>query len=692
MRKEHISYAPNEPISVSYCSVKEYPIHWHDAIEIIFVLKGTINITIDAGVYKVFENEIEVVNINEAHSIYSNEEENEILIFHIDPNFLGKYYNDIENVFFYVDTSNEKAQENKEYMYFRTSLSKILYEIISRNEGYDEKIEDNLIDLLYYAINNFNYLTYDNEWLKENGEQFERYHRIEKYIFNNYNNKISLQEIAKKEFLSAHYLSHEIKNAIGYSFTDFLNLTRVEESIKLLLDTEMSISEISYEVGFSHIRYYNKNFKLYYKCTPLQYKKRYYLDEKNYNKSKQIKSLTLEESLKHLYSYLENYDRFKHKNKIQKIKINVEEENGEWFHNFKKVINVGDAFDLLVEDNKNNLRSLQQEIDFEYGRIFNVFYRDMGIFSGTKFYNWNKTKTVLEFMEYIGLKPLILLEQGELTKDEYIEAFKSYVGYFLDNDIIDFYNIQYQFSKNFSKDLKEAVINILQEHDLGYFHCEYSGNHLKIDKVYDTAYMIPYLIHKAINDNSAFDFIRAFDVLEKEVILTNEVFFGASGLINDMGIKKPSYYAYYLLSKLGNILIEKGNGYIITKSKDEYQILIYNYEEEFDSLISFEVLERRREIKNTYEKKFSLNIINTNNDSQITTYTINEEIGSSYNYWLEMGKPIRLNKQQREILYKATFPSISFKYVSKSMVLNILPKLKGYGAQLILIKKVPKSL
>ena len=122
----------------------------------------------------------------------------------------------------------------------------------------------------------------EKEELKEKTEQLDRYHRISKYIFNNYNNNITLQDIAKKEFLSPHYLSHEIKYATGYSFTDLINLTRIEESIKLLLDSDLSISDISDEIGFSHTRYYNKNFKYYYNCTPLQYRKKHTLSEKEY--------------------------------------------------------------------------------------------------------------------------------------------------------------------------------------------------------------------------------------------------------------------------------------------------------------------------------------------------------------------------------------------------------------------------
>lgn len=692
MRREHISYPLDMPVSISYCSITEYPIHWHNAIEIIFVLKGAIKITIDSDTYDIEERELEVININESHRIYSDDPDNRVLMFHMDPSFFEKYYNDIENMFFYVNTSDEGVQESEDYEDLRVFLSIILCEAIQKREDYDEEIEDNLIDLLYHLINNFHYLTYEREELRENEEQLERYHRIAKYIFNNYNNKISLQEIAKKEFLSADYLSHEIKNATGYSFTDLLNLTRVEESIKLLLDSDMSISEISDEIGFSHTRYYNKNFKFYYKSTPLQYRKRYKLDEKSYEKAKKITQLNIHDSLKYLYPYLEDYDRFNYENKIHKIHINMDEDTLEWTHKFKEVINVGDAFDLLIEENKDNLEELQEEISFEYGRIFSLFHRDMGIFPGGKFYNWNKTKTVLEFMEYIELKPLILLDQGELSASEFVEAFKSYLEYFSEIDTIAFYSTKYQFHNSISSDLKTSIINLLDEIGLDYFSEDYEGNHLEINKIYDTAYMIPYIIHNVINDKGPLNFIRAFDVLEKEVILTNEVFFGSSGLVNDMGIKKPSYYAYYLLSKLGNTLVQKGDGYVVTKSDDEYQILLYNYGEELDSLISSENLEKRRGIKNTTEKKISLNIVNINSANQITTYMINEKIGSSYNYWLGMGKPNRLNKEEREILHKASFPGINFRYNNKSTVLNLLPKLKGYGAQLILIKEVQKHL
>lgn len=62
MRKEHIIYNSNIPVKITYASVREYPLHWHNSVEIIYVLKGMVNISIDTDNYSIFENEIEIIN------------------------------------------------------------------------------------------------------------------------------------------------------------------------------------------------------------------------------------------------------------------------------------------------------------------------------------------------------------------------------------------------------------------------------------------------------------------------------------------------------------------------------------------------------------------------------------------------------------------------------------------------------
>ncbi len=692
MRREYINYPSDMPVSITYANIIEYPLHWHNSIEIIFVLKGSINITIDTDDYELVERELEIINVDEAHRIYSKDKDNRVLIFHIDPYFFEKYYNDIANMFFYTNTTDEGAQEKEEYDELRRFLSIILCEAIQKGDNYDEKIESTLVDLLYHLINNFHYLLYEKEDLKENEEQLERYHRIAKYIFNNYNNNITLQDIAKKEFLSTHYLSHEIKSATGYSFTDLINLTRIEESIKLLLDTDKTISEISEDIGFSHTRYFNKHFKIHYKCTPLQYRKKFKVDEETYEKQKELNILSLNESLEPLTYYLEDYDRFNYKNKITKINIDMSNDLGYFNKSFKEVLNVGDAFDLLIEDNQHTVEELQEEIGFEFVRLLNVFSKDMGIFPGSKFYNWNRARDIFEYVETINLKPLIVLDDKNFSREQFMEALTSFLEYFNDLETLDFYSFRFQFSSSMNESLIKDILEILRDEYKLEVLKEYYCASENIELIYDTAYMLPFIIHNTVKNSKNLEFLKAFDVLDRQINLTNEVFFGYPGLVNDKGIKKPSYYAYYLLNKLGNTLVAQEDGYIVTKKDGEYQILLYSYNEELIELIPFNNFSKLRGSKNTTEKKFSLNIVNISTDTRMIKYEISERFGSSFNYWTSMGSPKRLSKEEKEILHKSSFPKIDFKYSKKSTVLNLQTKLAGYGAQLIILKEVQKHL
>ncbi|MGV2643753.1 AraC family transcriptional regulator, partial [Clostridium perfringens] len=72
MRKEYITYPLDSPVKISYANIKEYPIHWHNSIEILYVLKGSINVNIDTDSFEVLEKELEIINVDESHRIYSN--------------------------------------------------------------------------------------------------------------------------------------------------------------------------------------------------------------------------------------------------------------------------------------------------------------------------------------------------------------------------------------------------------------------------------------------------------------------------------------------------------------------------------------------------------------------------------------------------------------------------------------------
>lgn len=687
MRKEYVNYMAGMPITMSLMNIKQYPIHWHDSIEIIFVLKGRVSVSIEAGKYEVEDGEIEIINCDEAHSINAIDDDNEILLIHIDPNFFEKYFSSIRDIFFYTNSSDVGAQEDEKYYILRRLLSILTCEIIQKQDDYEDQIEETLVELLYHLLNNFHQLIYEKEDLKENEEQFERYDRIVRYIYNNYKNKISLSDIAKKEFLSSNYLSHEIKNTVGYSFKDFLNLTRVEESIKLLLDTDMTISEITEELGFSHSRYFNKHFKRHYKCTPLQYRKKYKVDEETLEKLKVFNELDLNKVFEYLSEYLEDYDRYNYTDKIVKVSIDAALAGIDLFNESKKIISLGEASELLKETQRSYLRQLQSDIEFDYIILNKLFSKEMGVLiDQDSFTNWYDIKELINYLLSINLRPIIVLD--DIDTDTLVNLLESFIRYFKEEyGIYELNKWMFSTDRIVKSEKKEQIDSMIQDH---FELFEYNMGEVHKDFIYDTCYMVPYIVHNKINDNCLC--FKAFDSISENSNMQNEVFIGDNSLITRMGIRKPAYYAYLMLSKLGSELIEKGDGFIITKQKDDIQILLYSYGDDIDKIISFDSIFKRRGVKNTAARKFSINIMNLYDDYEMIKYEINEKRGSAYDYWKGLGKPARLSDENIKLLIKASSPLIDFGYAKKSNVFNILTKVQGYGAVLIELKKVQKHL
>lgn len=656
MRREYTEYMKDLPINIYLADIREKPLYWQDSIQIIFVLEGSIRVGVENEVYTLNERELEIINSNEVYSIKSKDK-NLVLVLQIDPNFFERYYEDAKEVFFYTDSPEKINQETEKYQILRRYISIIVYEVISKIDDYEDQIEENLLKMMYHLLNNFHYLYYEGEGenLRDDEEQMERYHRIVKYLSNNYMNKVSLQDIAEKEFLSSQYLSYKIKNILGHGFNEFLNQIRVEESTKLLLDTDKKISEISEDVGFSHIRYYNKHFKLHYKMTPLQYRKRYKIKKKDLEKVTDIKYMDIEGSLTHLTYNIEDYERYNYDNRIIKIDIFL---NDEPIEKIKQpdIIDLGDISLLLEEDNRRILEEVQRDIGFKYCIVNRLFSDDMDIYKGKnqKFINWTRVENIIDFVKDLKLSPIISTKGVE---EHIVEDFI------------------HNFSNVYDEDVKEWL-----NFDIECLNPSF----LKKDNIhlYDTMAMVPYILYNYIDKNNRI-VLNLIDEISRETELTNDTFFGGNGIFTSNYLNKPSYYALMVLSLLGNDVISKGEGYIFTKSEDRYQLLFYNPIEVDDDFIYKDIHNEKSK-----ERKISTNIFKMEEDFQIIRYDLSESFGSVYNKWTYLGGVERLDNYHWDLLKKYIHPKITFYYGEKSTVLNLQTTVKPKGATLYVLNRV----
>ncbi|MFI3213674.1 MAG: PocR ligand-binding domain-containing protein [Eubacteriales bacterium] len=92
------------------------------------------------------------------------------------------------------------------------------------------------------------------------------------YIAKNFTTTLTLEEVASHVHLNPAYFSTLFKQSTGSSFKEHLNMVRIEESKRLLANTEYSIIDIATAVGFEDQSYFSKVFKKYTGLTPKQYR------------------------------------------------------------------------------------------------------------------------------------------------------------------------------------------------------------------------------------------------------------------------------------------------------------------------------------------------------------------------------------------------------------------------------------
>ena len=95
-------------------------------------------------------------------------------------------------------------------------------------------------------------------------------YKIMEYIKKNCHRKIQLEELAKLTHFNKAYLSRIFKKETGETLSSFITRMRVEEAQKLLLETDLSLAQISSQVGFEDQSYFTKAFKAVAAITPGQ--------------------------------------------------------------------------------------------------------------------------------------------------------------------------------------------------------------------------------------------------------------------------------------------------------------------------------------------------------------------------------------------------------------------------------------
>jgi AraC-like DNA-binding protein/ligand-binding sensor protein len=96
--------------------------------------------------------------------------------------------------------------------------------------------------------------------------------RAKQFIQENQAEDLSLGQVAKAVNMSAFYFCKMFKKSTGLNFTNYVSRVRVEKAKNLLLNRNLRVSEIAYEVGFQSLTHFNRAFKRIMGQSPTEYR------------------------------------------------------------------------------------------------------------------------------------------------------------------------------------------------------------------------------------------------------------------------------------------------------------------------------------------------------------------------------------------------------------------------------------
>lgn len=261
----------DRPISINAVNIKSHPWHIHNKFEIIYLLEGSLDAHILFYKNRMNAGDFILVNEDVPHMLIS-QNDNKAISYHFDFDFFENYIPNLKDYIFIASESQTKSADIYSDT-VKTLLKQIASLYFTGNEYAAEQITDKASSLFSLLVSHFSNWQQKHNVISPGASfkkpvQFERLNRILNYIYDHYSEKITLETIARQEYLNKYYISHIFTEGLGMSFQNYLALARVEIAHYMLLSTDFSLSEISERCGFSNPRSFRQVYIEYTGKTP----------------------------------------------------------------------------------------------------------------------------------------------------------------------------------------------------------------------------------------------------------------------------------------------------------------------------------------------------------------------------------------------------------------------------------------
>ncbi|MFD3445860.1 helix-turn-helix domain-containing protein [Microbacteriaceae bacterium 4G12] len=260
-----------------YSAIEKYPWHYHKEVEFLAVMEGQLGIQSKERYVLMGPGDVIVLGASQPHRSHKPFMDNlRYVVFQID---LEKHFDQSIMPYIYCFSEQTKPLDEINYIFEENQTVKdeiyaLIMEIFQESQtqmrGYEIAISSAIKRMLLLLLRNDtrNILNYTE------GTGMNRLHPVLEYVDKHLEDKITVEEACSLLGLSYHYFIKYFKKVIGLSFIDYVNYKRIKKAECLLMTSDLSITNVGYEVGISNMAQFYKLFKRYNQCSPKEFKQR----------------------------------------------------------------------------------------------------------------------------------------------------------------------------------------------------------------------------------------------------------------------------------------------------------------------------------------------------------------------------------------------------------------------------------
>lgn len=108
----------------------------------------------------------------------------------------------------------------------------------------------------------------EDEWDYRSTSRDNLISHMKSFLKDNMCRSVKTSELSSMFYLSSHYLGDVFKKGTGFSVKEYHNMLRMEHALRLLKESDFTVTEIAEQMGFDSLHYFSKKFKEYYHLSP----------------------------------------------------------------------------------------------------------------------------------------------------------------------------------------------------------------------------------------------------------------------------------------------------------------------------------------------------------------------------------------------------------------------------------------